>query len=264
MLALVGRRNLMSRTNTYSGVKTAARYDAARQLPSQTKTQWLDALTTAIPKPHITKILDLGCGTGRFTADLGRTFGCSVIGVEPSTAMLNVARSQDAQNVEWQQGEAEKIPLTNQAVDLVFMSQVFHHLNKPAQALSEINRVLTERGYLAIRNGTREHNKDLAWLNFFPGARAIEDQRTPSQQELVETVCTRWFEMVSHQTVHQLFAASYEEYLEKISKRGLSTLIMISDDDFQTGLRRFHKWVKEQPNQPVYEPVDLFVFQKLL
>ena len=38
--------------------------------------------------------------------------------------------SQDAPDVEWKQGEAEEIPLQNEVVDLVFMSQVFHHLVK--------------------------------------------------------------------------------------------------------------------------------------
>src|SRR5687767_5050065 len=253
----------MSTKNAYSEIETANRYDCARKLPSQTKTQWLEAVRTSLPKPEIRKVLDLGCGTGRFTTGLSMTFECPVIGVEPSSAMLSIAMSQDAPNVEWKQGETERIPLQDEGVDLVFMSQVFHHLDRPGQALREINRVLTPAGYLAIRNGTREHNKDLAWLRFFPGAREIEDERTPSQEELKESVCAGSFELTSQQTIHQLFAASNDEYFEKISQRGLSALIMIGDEAFQNGLQRFQNWVKAQPrSQPVYEPVDLFIFRK--
>lgn len=249
--------------NAYSEMETAIRYDSARSLPSQTQTLWLEALKSSIPKQVVRKILDLGCGTGRFTAALGRAFECSVVGVEPSSAMLKVARSQSEPNVEWKQGQAENIPLESQAVDLVFMSQVFHHLVRPEQALREINRVLTSAGYLAIRNGTREHNKELEWLRFFPEALEIEDKRTPSQQELEELVCGQSFELISQRTVYQLFAASYDEYLEKVSRRGLSALIVISDAAFQSGLQQFQNWVSRQPrNHPVYEPVDLFVFQK--
>jgi len=249
--------------NAYAEIETANRYDSARSLPSQTRTLWLDALKSFIPKREIKKILDLGCGTGRFTAALSKAFECSVVGVEPSCAMLNVAISQSEPNVEWKQGQAESIPLENQAVDLVFMSQVFHHLVQPQQALREINRVLTSAGYLAIRNGTREYNKELAWLRFFPDALEIEDKRTPSQQELKESVCGGSFELVSQLTIYQLFADSYVEYFEKVSRRGLSALIVISDEAFQSGLQRFQDWVSRQPrNLPVYEPVDLFVFQK--
>jgi ubiquinone/menaquinone biosynthesis C-methylase UbiE len=253
----------MSMTNPYSEIQTANRYDSARSLPSQTQTLWLEELKSSIPKQAVRKILDLGCGTGRFTAALGRAFECSVIGVEPSRAMLNVAASQREPNVEWKQGHAEKIPLQNEAVDLVFMSQVFHHLVQPERALREINRALTPKGYLAIRNGTREYNKELEWLRFFPEALEIEDERTPFQRELEGLVCGQSFELISQRTVYQLFAATYEEYLEKVSRRGLSALIAISDEAFQNGLQRFQKWISRQPpNHPVYEPVDLFIFQK--
>ena len=249
--------------SAYSKIETASRYNSARSLPSETKTLWLDALKSSIPNQKIRNILDLGCGTGRFTVALGKAFECSVVGVEPSSAMLGVAISQSEPNVEWKQGQAENIPLGSQAVDLVFMSQVFHHFTEPRKALQEINRVLSSEGYLAIRNGTREFNKELKWLEFFPEALEIENKRTPSQQELKESVCSGSFELISRRTIYQLFAASYEEYFEKVSQRGLSALIVISNEAFQSGLQRFQNWVSRQPReQPVYEPVDLFIFQK--
>ena len=143
------------------------------------------------------------------------------------------------------------------------MSQVFHHLIQPQQALREINRVLTSAGYLAIRNGTREYNKELEWLRFFPEALEIEDARTPFGQELKESLCGQSFELISQRTIYQLFAASYDEYFEKVSRRGLSALIVISDEAFHRGLQRFQNWASRQAqNLSVYEPVDLFVFQK--
>lgn len=249
--------------NAYFKIEAAGRYDSARSLPPETKTLWLDALRSSIPQREIRKVLDLGCGTGRFTGALGKTFGCPVVGVEPSAAMLDVAVSRNEPDVEWKQGQAERIPLDNQAVDLVYMSQVFHHFVEPRRALQEINRVLTPTGYLAIRNGTREHNDELQWLKFFPAAFEIEEERTPSAQEVRDLVCSHSFYMISHRTINQLFASSYAEYFEKVSQRGLSALIAIDDEAFQSGLQRFKHWASQQPRDlPVYEPVDLFIFQK--
>jgi ubiquinone/menaquinone biosynthesis C-methylase UbiE len=253
--------------NAYIETGPACRYDSARNLPSQTKSVWLEALVSSIPVHKITQVLDLGCGTGRFTVGLRDTFGCDVVGVDPSAAMLDVAKSRSGSSVQpridWRQGAAENIPLENEAVDLVFMSQVFHHLSQPQQALREIHRVLSTTGYLAIRNGVREENGELAWLRFFPAARDIEDKRTPSRRELKESVSSQFFVPVSERIIHQLFASSYDEYFDKISQRGLSALLAISDESFQSGLERFRKWANAQPRGvPVYEPVDLFVFQK--
>ena len=124
----------MSTKNAYSEIETANRYDCARKLPSQTKTQWLEAVRTSLPKQEIRKVLDLGCGTGRFTTGLSMTFECPVIGIEPSSAIISIAMSQDAPNVELKQGEAERITLQDEAVDPVFMTKVFHHLDRPGQA----------------------------------------------------------------------------------------------------------------------------------
>lgn len=250
--------------NAYSETAAASRYNSARALPADTRTLWLETLSGVIPKEKIKKVLDLGSGTGRFTAALGEHFNCGVIGVEPSAAMLNIARSQPAPDIEWKQAAAEKLPLANESVDLVFMSQVFHHLVKPDQALDEIHRVLNGTGYLAIRNGVREENNKLPWLEFFPEARAIEEVRTPLRSELKELVTAQPFSLLCERVIPQRFASSPEEYVEKIGQRGLSALIAISDDAFQRGLANLHHWAAQQsPNTAVYEPVDLFIFQKM-
>jgi ubiquinone/menaquinone biosynthesis C-methylase UbiE len=262
-VAFAQRRPSEGMRNAYVETAVAQRYDSARSLPSETKSLWLAAVRSAISDAAIERVLDLGCGTGRFTAALAETFCCTAVGVEPSGAMLDVALNRGESNVEWKQGDAENIPLEDHSVDLVFMSQVFHHLLEPQRALQEINRVLTPGGYLAIRNGTREHNPELEWLRFFPEAWKIEDERTPLELEINSAVTHQHFVLISHQTIQQLFAASYAEYFEKIGRRGLSALIAISDTEFSAGLEKFKHWVDQQPRDAaVYEPVDLFVFQR--
>lgn len=249
--------------SVYEQSEAAKHYDLARNLPEQSQSLWMNALKSLIPKQKIEKILDLGCGTGRFTSALGNAFECSVIGIEPSGAMLSLAPERNSPDIEWKKGQAESIPLENNEVDLVFMSQVFHHLVHPEQAFLEIKRVLTSAGYLVIRNSTREHLSDFEWLRFFPEALEIENRRLPLQKELTESVCRGSFELLEQQTVFQLFADSYTEYFEKISRRGLSALIAITDEVFQNGLEQFQNWIiRQPPNRQIYEHVNLFVFQK--
>jgi ubiquinone/menaquinone biosynthesis C-methylase UbiE len=253
-------------SNPFNNPDVAARYNLARQMPQQTIAVWLDRLESAISafNFHPRYILDLGCGTGRFTPALGKTFNCRVYGIEPSEAMLDVAKALDDKSVDWKVGTAEDIPLGNESVDLVFISQVFHHLIDPVRAIQETWRVLTRTGFLAVRNSTRENNAQIEWLKFFPEALAIEDKRIPSQQELEDVVCRCQFRLMRRETVEQYFAASYNEYLEKIGLRGLSSLLMISDAAFESGLQRFKEWVSSQPlDRAVKEPVDLFVFRKV-
>ena len=247
--------------NPYNLGEAAKHYDVARQLPTATTSLWLGALKSALGDHEIARVLDLGCGTGRFSTALGQAFSCRVIGVEPSAAMLKVARIKE--DIEWLQGQAESLPLSDGAVDLVFMSQVFHHLVDSRRALREIRRALKPGGFLAIRNGMREENESLKWLEFFPEAKVIEDRRAPSRSELTGLATGHGFQPTSHQVLHQLFADSSEDYFRKITSRGLSSLISIDDECFKDGVERMADWLKDQPpGVPVYEPVDLFVFRK--
>ena len=250
-------------TNLYADPEAARRYNAARHLPEETKTLWVNSLKAILPQAPVGRCLDLGCGTGRFTETLARAFACRVVGVEPSEAMLAVAWNEGLPNVEWKLGSAEDIPLEDGAVGLVFMSQVFHHLGDPQKALLEIHRVLTPGGCLVIRNGTAENNEETEWLQCFPEALLFDAARMLTCRALEEMVCRQRFDLIAQQTFRQLFAPSFLEYYEKIGRRGLSSLIAISDEAFARGMERFKGWADAQPpDKPVYEPIDVFVFRR--
>ena len=177
--------------------------------------------------------------------------------------MLDVARSEHVPGVEWKQGSAEDIPLEDQSVGLVFMSQVFHHLTRPERALQEIYRVLTPGGFLIIRNGTTENNDEIDWLHCFPEALEIDRKRLLSRRALEQCVCAQSFDLIARLTFRQLFAADYQESYEKVGGRGLSSLIALSDEAFGCGMARFREWIDAQAaDRPVYEPVDAFVFRR--
>ena len=249
-------------SETYTKQDAAERYDSARSLPKETSDLWMNRLRELLPLKSVQKVLDLGCGTGRFVAALQATFNCPVIAVDPSDAMLDEGRSRGDEEVQWTRGTGENIPLADNAVDLVWMSQVMHHLESTRAAFQEIRRILRSSGCLAIRNGTRENDAEIEWSQCFPEAQEIDDQRLPSQQEILDLVSNQGFEILTKETIYQYFASSYAEYYDKIGQRGLSSLIAISDEAFFAGLQRLKQWVdKQSPSTPVYEPVDLFVFR---
>jgi ubiquinone/menaquinone biosynthesis C-methylase UbiE len=251
-------------SKTFEQQDAARRYDAARGLPRETCILWMDTLRGLLPPEPVERVLDLGAGTGRFSQALQQAFGCPVTAVEPSEAMLEQGRNHSFENVLWQRGSAEDIPVETGSIDLVWMSQIFHHLEDPQAAFSEIHRVLAPGGSLAVRNGTRENNGEIAWIRFFPGAQEIEDRRMPSRQGIVDIVGRHGFECIAVQPVYQFFVPSYAEYADRIGQRGLSVLLMISDDAFAEGLKQLQQWAATQPaDTPVYEPVDLSVFRRI-
>ncbi|RVU34689.1 class I SAM-dependent methyltransferase [Hwanghaeella grinnelliae] len=104
------------------------------------------------------KVIDLGCGTGRFAIDLARR-GYEVTALDPAPAMIDFARRQDgADAVNWFVGTASDIPAGLAADAAVMMGHAFQCLTTDQAIDSTL---------LAIRNTLR------------PGGRFLFESRNP-------------------------------------------------------------------------------------
>jgi SAM-dependent methyltransferase len=107
-------------------------------------------------------ILDLGCGTGLLTCELA-VDGRQVIGVDPSPAMLAIARRQpNTDRVLWVEGDSSV--LGTPEADLVVMTgnvaQVFLDDAEWAAILGDIHTALRLGGHLAFESRNPD---DRAW-----------------------------------------------------------------------------------------------------
>jgi ubiquinone/menaquinone biosynthesis C-methylase UbiE len=213
-----------------------------------------------IDRAAISLVIDLGCGTGRFTELLAAHFGVQVIGIDPSEKMLDQARRKPAAgNVVYRQAAAEALPLADGCADLVFMSMVYHHLIDPPAVARECHRVLRQGGYTCIRNGTRE--SDFPHRHFFPALRALIDADLPSRRVIQCVFAGGGFTPVVHQVVTQVTATNWPSFTEKSALPADSFLARLSDDDFQRGMAALQTPGNAiDQNDPVTEEIDWFVF----
>ena len=87
------------------------------------------------------RILDLGCGDGALTAKI-RAFGCTVLGVDSSPAMVAAAKTfgidawvMDGQTLQF-----------DEAFDAVFSNAALHWMKEPEQVLAGVWRALKPGG----------------------------------------------------------------------------------------------------------------------
>ncbi len=122
--------------------------------------------------------LDIGCGTGNYTIELQKK-GIKCIGIDPSTKMLNIAKSKN-QKVDWRIGTAENTGLSNNCVDGIIASLTIHHWTDLSNAFSELFRVLKPNGRIVIFTSTPKQMRGY-WLNhYFPNMLTKSIDQMPS------------------------------------------------------------------------------------
>lgn len=223
---------------------------------------WLDAIAASVEQHAVRTIVDVGCGTGRFSAALADRFAAEIIAVDPSRSMLAKAmQSVRHPRVRFLSGAGEQLPVPDASADLLFLSMVYHHLADAGAAALEFFRVLRPRGFVCIRNSTRDLLDHVLYLDYFPAAAQVNRNRLPSKDAVIRTMTAAGLSLHSHCVIEHLFAETHAEYCDKIARRALSDLIAIPDREFEAGLRAMREALRGRPG-PVREPIDLFVFYR--
>lgn len=249
-------------TFTYQDSDVHRRYDLGRALTPEATDALVKLLRGYVARP-VNLIVDLGSGTGRFTTALWEAFAAQVLGVEPAANMRATAEAKPhLPSVRFVEGHAESIPLDDGVADVVFMSQVLHHLEDALKALQEIHRVLKSNGNLCVRQTTRENLDSYFYQRFFPAARAVDERRLLSRDGLVALATSCRFRTVAIETLSYEIAPSAAEYVEKIAPRTYSDLECIDDVAFREGLAALREYCSAHPDLPKLAKNDVFIFAK--
>ena len=250
-------------TGVWSGIARAYA-DVRTAMPAAERRRWIDALRAALPAMTVRHALDLGCGTGRFTALLHEALGGRVTGVDGSLAMLREGPAAAAGGaLAFVNADAGALSLRTASIDVALLSMVYHLLAPAAPAVAELHRVVRPGGCVIVRTPTREALDRVPFLAFFPEARAIDEARIPPRAALVATFTDPGFSMHHHATIEQEFAAHPAEALEKVRRRPFSVLRLIPDAAFAAGLARYEAHCRRAPATSIVETLDLFVFQRI-
>lgn len=243
----------------YDRTTIAKTYDAARGYSPEVLRLWLDLVAAAVPR-DVALIVDVGCGTGRFSRPLAERFDTRVIGIDPSQNMLEIARNKaNERDVEFVEAAAEAVPLPDGCADVVFMSMILHHLVDRARAAQECRRLLRPGGCLCVRNSTRDSR--YPQRRFFPGIGAMIERELPSRDDVVALFKSAGLRLSTYRRVAHPVASSWAEFADKLALRADSFLARLPAAEFARGMiaLRAHA-AGDQPQRPVIEDVHWFVF----
>lgn len=126
----------------------AAQADAwAAWVEGQREDDVLPAFYALLPR-GARRALDVGCGEGRITRELGRR-GCEAAGIDVAPRLVELASARDADG-DYRVAPAERLPFEGASFDLVVAFNVLMNVDDPAAAIRECARVLSNDGRLCL------------------------------------------------------------------------------------------------------------------
>jgi ubiquinone/menaquinone biosynthesis C-methylase UbiE len=162
--------------------------------------RWLSVLATWTPETPC-RTVDLGCGTGVLSLLLAAR-GHEVLGVDVAPAMLAQARAKAADRgapVRLCRGDAERLPLGADSVDLVTARHLVWTLPDPERALAEWQRVLRPGGRVVCFEGYWDHDEPWDEYAVVHDDLPLYDGSRPA--DLASHLRTAGFGDVSHATL---------------------------------------------------------------
>lgn len=227
----------------------APRYDEFRE-------QWRippdGVLAEIVRSMDPTRVLDLGCGTGIYLQTQAEQLSAATIswiGVDPSSAMLDAARSKRTPAA-LLQARGESLPFRDATFDYVFSSFVFHHFADKDAALDQVARILKPGATLRIVNvepwSMAEH-----WVyRFFDGTRDADDERFWPVDRITAALEKRGFTTdVDIEVDDEPKRAA--ALLAESESRTISQLAVLDDERSELGLKRLREIVNDDPNTEV-------------
>jgi ubiquinone/menaquinone biosynthesis C-methylase UbiE len=186
----------------------------------------------------VSRMLEVGCGTGNYITAIERLAGSDCWGVDPSEGMLSKARERSS-SVSFQLGRAEALNYSSGLVDVVFSVDVIHHVGDRFSYFREAYRVLKMGGRICTVTDSEwimRHRQPLAV--YFPETVEPEMGRYPRISVLRELMERAGFSQVTEELVefpYQLTDA--QAYRDK----AFSALHLIPEDAFQRGIEHMER-----------------------
>jgi len=130
--------------------KEAMEYDADRfgSPGGKTISRIQKEIVRKFVEPKGKKILDIACGTGRFTADMSKQGG-DVIGADAAENMLKIARRKNP-HIKFEKADIFKLKYKSKSFDVVTGFKVIMHLHEYEKALKEMKRVVKDDGFIVF------------------------------------------------------------------------------------------------------------------
>jgi SAM-dependent methyltransferase len=108
----------------------------------------------AVAEAHPRQVLEVGCGQGELARRLGEELGISVVAIDQSPRMVEIARGR---GVDARVGDVQALPFDDASFDVVVAAWMLYHVPDLDRGIAELARVLRPGGQLVAAANHPDH-----------------------------------------------------------------------------------------------------------
>lgn len=219
------------------------------------------ALRSLAQKTCAERILEVGCGTGRWLAELSPVARW-IHGLDISIEMLRKAKQRE-ERFYLTRGQASQLPFPDAIFDLIFCVNALHHFDHPHVFISEAHRALRSGGALAIIGMEPPRDRERWYLyKYFEGTYEADLRRFPSAEAVLAWLSAAGLDLMERRVVERIVNhKAGREILEDpfLQKQNTSQLALLTDEAYAAGLNRIKAGLAdaEAKGKKLIFPVDV-------
>ncbi len=213
-------------------------YDVSRGSNVET----IEKLVTLLHADCNSVLLDMGCGTGNYTAALQQVAE-SVVGIDMSIGMIEQARAKFPA-LRFICGDVTSLPFKSETFDGAFAVQVLHHVKMREPFIREVHRVLRKEAHIAIHSCSHRQMRAFWFYHYFPKGLEVDLTRIPDSLEIAILLERAGFSNVGIGICYRdvvVAREAPEDYLDKDYRDGISTFALLTNEDIEFGCKRLQE-----------------------
>ena len=211
-------------------------------------------ITTKIRNLQKIKIVEVGCGDGRYSLELLRDLGnkLDLHCIDTNPEMVKHLQAffvrNGVKNFKAGTASAEDLPVEDNSVDCVVTLNAIHHF-KLLEFLEEASRSLVDEGYLFIYTRLQNQNYNHIFGKFFP-LFSQKETRLYELNELTEAVQRSNLILQSTELFRYERCSDMNRLIYQAQNHHYSTFSLYSKEEFEQSLKEFTQNLKKKFKDP--------------
>jgi ubiquinone/menaquinone biosynthesis C-methylase UbiE len=221
------------------------------------------SLLTLARQLEAERILEVGCGTGHWLANLHEVTA-HLYGLDLSAGMLSKAQDR-SKALRLVRGRAGRLSFPASSFDLVYCVNAIHHFDQQREFVFEARRLLRSGGALTVFGmDPHERREDYYLYRYFHGTYETDLVRFPSWGTVLDWMALAGFEQITWRTVERIYDPKVGRTVLRdpfLDKSATSQLTLLTDEAYAEGISRIRAAVEtaEAVGEQEIFPVDISI-----